>query len=173
MFFALVPDAGVRAQLAPVAREWALQTHGRPTAPDSIHLTLAFVGAVPSQRVAALVAIGVAIPRAGFDLALDTVGDFPRAGVAWIAPSQSPRLLVALQTTIANALVDRAFPVDARPFQPHVTLARQCTSALATTTIAPIRWRVARLALVASTLDRAGARYRELAGWTLDTPAAT
>jgi RNA 2',3'-cyclic 3'-phosphodiesterase len=173
LFFALVPDADVRAQLAPVAREWALRAHGRPTAAESVHLTLAFIGVVPRERVDVLVAIGAAMPRGRFDVALDTVGDFRHTRVAWIAPSAPPPALFALQAALAADLAARGFAVESRPFRAHLTLARKCGAALVTTTIPAIRWRIDRLALIASTLDRAGARYRELASWPLYVPAAT
>jgi 2'-5' RNA ligase len=49
-FFALWPDATVRAALAPLVRDIARKVHGRPTAVESIHLTLAFLGEVAEER---------------------------------------------------------------------------------------------------------------------------
>lgn len=170
VFFALVPDSDMRTRLAPLARQFAQRMRGRATAPESLHLTLAFVGIVSPERVDDLVAIGASAPHDGIDLTLDTVGVFRRARVAWIAPAATPRALAALQGALALAVTAQGFVFDERPFRPHVTLARKCVTALVAEAIAPIAWRIQRLALMASTLDPAGARYRELAGWPLRAP---
>jgi len=166
-FFALVPDAGVRAELARLARQWAQQARGRPSSTESIHLTLAFIGEVDAFRLALLEAVGGRVPGGAFDLDLDRVGDFRAARVAWIAPSAPPEALYALQRALVAALAGEGFPIDRRSFRAHLTLARHCSAPVAATAIPTVRWPVSRFALMASTLDPAGARYRELAGWDL------
>jgi len=172
VFFALVPDDGVRAALAPLARRWAQESRGRASMPESMHLTLAFIGDAAPSRLERLAAVGCHVPHVGFELDLDRVGGFRRARVAWVAPSALPQALLALQGGLVAALAAEGFPVERRPFQPHLTLARHCSAPVVPTTMPAIRWLVSRLALIASTLDPAGARYRELAGWDLRDTAA-
>lgn len=172
IFFALLPDGDGRARIAQLAERCAERAGGRASAPDSLHLTLAFLGGVPPDRLPALMAIGDGAPRMAFELVLDTVGEFRRARVAWIAPSSIPAALLALREALAAALLKARFAIEDRPFRPHITLARKCGAPLAQAAVSPLRWPVARLSLMASTLDPAGARYRELAGWTLQSAPA-
>jgi RNA 2',3'-cyclic 3'-phosphodiesterase len=169
VFFALPPAAEVRAPLAHLAREVAASTGGRASAEDSIHLTLAFVGDVAREREPVLHAIGSRMRGARFELALDRLGGFRHARVAWIAPSAVPRALLDLQHAIVAALMAQDFAVDSRPFTAHVTLARHCRNLpLATAACAtPVDWPVREFSLWQSTTAAGGAHYRELARWLL------
>ncbi len=167
VFFALPPAADVRAPLAHLASEVAASTGGRATAEDSIHLTLAFVGDVPRERVSALQAIGALVHGGRFDMALDQLGGFRRARVAWIAPSAVPRGLLDLQHALGAALAAQGFPLDLRPFTAHVTLARHCRDLLPAASTTPVVWPVREFALWQSSTAATGARYRELARWPL------
>jgi 2'-5' RNA ligase len=52
-------------------------------------------------------------------------------------------------------------------FRPHVTLARDGVRRAQRGDVAPIGWKVDRLALVASTLAPGGSRYADVATWPL------
>lgn len=170
VFFALWPDAAVHAALAPLVRDVARRAHGRATAVESIHLTLAFLGDVAEGALPAVEAIGAAMPHAGFGMRLAECGAFARSRVAWVAPAEVPPELLRLEAQLRAALAEGGFRTDARPFTPHLTLARRCTRALPRVAITPIAWNVDRLSLMASSLQPGGARYRELAGWGLRRP---
>ena len=73
LFFALWPDSRTRAAIAALAGQVAAQTGGRATAPDNVHLTLAFLGAQPRDSVAALAAAATAaaLDASSFVLTLD------------------------------------------------------------------------------------------------------
>src|SRR5271169_1260781 len=96
VFFALWPDASMRATLADLAREVARETGGRPTAPSQIHLTLAFLGDQPAPRVETLRLLGGDLRSRAFALALDALGGFPRTGIAWLGASVAQPGLEAL-----------------------------------------------------------------------------
>jgi 2'-5' RNA ligase len=172
LFFALVPDADVRTALARLARKCAGEAGGRPSSPEAMHLTLAFIGEVDASRRELLAAIGARLPRIAFDVDLDRIGGFRAARVAWIAPSAPPEALSALQVALATELASAGFPTERRPFRPHLTLARHCRVPLASVPTPNVHWPVSRLALIESTLDPAGARYREVAGWELAPPSS-
>src|SRR5271169_3164256 len=104
VFFALWPDAPVRAMLCELAREIARESGGRPTAPDLVHLTLAFLGEQPAVGVETLRCVGAGIRARAFTLTLDAVGCFPRAGIAWLGASAPQPDLTALQGSLAAAL---------------------------------------------------------------------
>jgi len=166
-FFALVPDAAVRAALGERARVLALAIGGRAVPGVNVHVTLAFVGDVDAVQAAALRAMLAALPRRPFTLMLDRIGEWPRAGVAWLAPSAVPAPLVALHAQLAAALAASGFAVEARPFRPHVTLVRRLARPLADTAAEPLEWRVTRVALMVSERVGGALRYREQAAVTL------
>jgi RNA 2',3'-cyclic 3'-phosphodiesterase len=167
VFFALVPDAATQASLGVRARDVAVRAGGRSIIDANIHLTLAFIGEVGVDRIDVLRDVVDALPREAFVLALDCVGTFRHSEIAWIAPSQVPAALTALQSSIVAALAKNDFRIEERPFHAHVTLARRCMRHIAKTRSIPIEWRVDRIALLASIAGNGGVCYRELAGVSL------
>jgi 2'-5' RNA ligase len=90
LFFALWPDAAVRAQLA----RWSALCHassgGRPTRPQNLHATLAFLGEVAPARLPALSALAAQSVAPPFELALDHVGYWRRHRIVYAGTRQSP-----------------------------------------------------------------------------------
>lgn len=166
LFYAILPDAPARARLDALAREAAERTGGRATRANTLHLTVVFVGTVPGDRVDAAVDAGATIGWRRRPIALDTLGAFARAGIAWAAPSSVDPTLVAAQRDLAAALAQRAIATEARAWKPHVTLARACGRPLAGVIDPPIAWDTDRVVLMASRLSREGPRYREIASWS-------
>ncbi len=166
-FFALVPDDAVRRQFVALAADIARRARGRAITGEHVHLTLAFLGDVDAAAVPALVRIGDALPHAGAVLTFDTLGAWRASGVAWIAPHEVPAPVQDLHQALRDALVAAGLPVDARPFRPHVTLARRCVQLHPRSRCEPIVWRAERLCLVGSELRPEGPRYSELASWPL------
>ncbi len=174
LFFALWPDAAARAALAQLANEIAAKTGGRAPAIENLHLTLAFVGEVAGESVAALHGVGrvAAAGVAPFALILDRVGVFRSAGIAWAGASAPPPELVQLVAHLNAALASEDFPTERRTFQPHLTLARRCRIRVSGAIPAPIAWPVERITLNASETLPNGPRYRAVAQWRLGGPAA-
>jgi 2'-5' RNA ligase len=166
-FFALWPDAPAQALLAGLAREVALESGGRPTLANLIHLTLAFVGDQPAIRVDSLRRLAGVIRVRSFVLALDKVGGFERTGIAWLGSSAPQAELAELHDDLAAGLRSRGFPVDERPYAPHLTLARRSATVIDRRLPQPIRWRVTSFTLVASELANSGPAYRTIAEWPL------
>ena len=168
VFFALWPDPAAREAIAALARDVARAAGGRPPRPENHHLTLAFVGAVAPARIAALEQAGAkaALAAAPFELALDSLGAFHHAGIAWLGTRVVPDALQCLSDALRDGLADEGFRIERRPFRAHVTLARRCVAVKAAT-ISPITFRVERMSLNSSQPQREGSLYRELAAWPL------
>jgi 2'-5' RNA ligase len=162
-----VPDPPLQLQLAAIGHAVATRAGGRAVPAANVHLTLAFVGDVATVRLDALRAIVPTLPRQAFALDLNLVGVFRRARVGWLAPEIAPDALATLRTTLAAALTGAAFPLEVRPFHPHVTLARRCVRAIPTAACAPTAWHVARVSLMETLRDERGLRYGEIAGMDL------
>jgi len=169
VFFALWPDEPGRAMIAGLAREVALESGGRPIGLNHIHLTLAFVGEQPAIRVDSLRRLAGVVRARAFMLSLDEIGGFRRTGIAWLGSSISQPELTALHKDLTSALQSRGFPVDARPYAPHLTLARRSTTVIDRRLSQPIRWRVSSFTLMASELAPSGPAYRTIAEWPLVT----
>lgn len=97
--------------------------------PGGIHLTLKFLGNIPSNRVPE---ITEAMKRAAqgvspFLLEISGLGAFPnlkQARVLWVGVGGELDRLSTLQQNIDSALAVLGFPKEERPFVPHLTLAR-------------------------------------------------
>jgi RNA 2',3'-cyclic 3'-phosphodiesterase len=164
VFYALVPDPPLQWQLAAQGHAIATRAGGRAIPAANLHLTLAFVGDVATTRLDALRAIVPTLPRQAFALDLNRVGVFRRARVGWLAPEITPDALATLHGALAVALTGASFPLEARPFHPHMTLARRCVRVIPTAACAPTAWHVARVSLMETLRDDRGLRYGEIAG---------
>lgn len=96
--------------------------------PSQMHLTLAFFAELPDARLAdllaAMAAASAAVPP--FSLAVQGVGHFGRRQiptVLWAGVDGGPHLS-RLHAALTTGLLTAAFPVDERPFAPHLTLGR-------------------------------------------------
>jgi 2'-5' RNA ligase len=106
-------------QAIPVAR-W--------TRPDAWHVTMKFLGNMdPSLRGWVERAVGEAAAQAEpFESRLNALSAFPsprRARVLWAGLEDPNNSLVGLAATL-DRLLEREFPLEKRPFTPHLTLAR-------------------------------------------------
>jgi len=97
--------------------------------PDTIHLTLKFLGNIQADKtdeIAAAIAAGSrGIPP--FRLELAQPGAFPnlnRVQVIWVGIEGDLASLQHLQQSIESALKPLGFPGESRPFRAHLTLAR-------------------------------------------------
>jgi 2'-5' RNA ligase len=166
LFFALWPDAAAQAALAARSKEVARRCAGRPVPGANLHLTLLFLGEVESGAIPALRHAARPGPEAGFELALDQLGAFARAGVAWAGCRRPPQELLALQAGLARRIREAGFAPDERAFAAHLTLARRIREPLAPEPMEAVRWRVGSIALVESV--RGEGAYRTLAEWPLE-----
>jgi 2'-5' RNA ligase len=169
LFFALWPDADTVRALTQWAEQARAACGGRLMRPDTLHLTLGFLGDTPPELVPALVQETRARRIDAGLVTLSRFGAFPRPRIVWAGPDENgqPDEGVARLTAEHRQLWDWVRPLHpARPeahFRPHVTLLRNAdTRELPEPPPAPIAWRYDRYVLVASTQDGA-ARYRILA----------
>ena len=165
LFFALWPDEPAAQKLAALGAELAVLAGGKPVPRQKIHLTLAFLGDVEQSALATAMQAADAFGAAPFGVALDQVGSFRGARVAWAGCGEPSPGLVGLQTGLAHRLHALGFALDERPYTAHVTLARKVRIAVGRRPIEPISWQAAEFALVCSELGKGS--YTTLAGWKL------
>jgi 2'-5' RNA ligase len=142
LFFALWPDPRARDALADLARSVAAECGGRAVPPAGLHLTLVFLGEVAPDRIGDLRRVAAQVAGSAFVLPLDRVGGFARARVAWAGSSRPPPGLFALQADLERGVRGAGFSPDARPFAPHLTLARRTRTVPAVRPVEPVAWRL-------------------------------
>jgi 2'-5' RNA ligase len=130
-FIAIELPEEAREGLASLRRELERDEHKfvKWVAPRGIHLTLKFLGNIPSKRVAQ---ITKAIEEAAegispFHLEISGLGAFPslrQVRVFWVGIGGEVDKLSQLQQNIDSALAALGFAKEERSFMPHLTLAR-------------------------------------------------
>jgi len=147
--------------------------------PGGIHLTLKFLGNVPTERIGSITEAMEKAARgiSPFQLEIKGLGVFPnlrRVQVVWVGISGQVDRLSQLQQRIESNLAPLGFAPESRPFTPHLTLARvhdqaspderQRFSQLITNTKfeAVFTFEVEATSLMRSQLTREGAIYSRI-----------
>lgn len=144
---------------------------------DGLHLTLRFLGPTLDDRLEPAIGVLAAAVNghAPFDVAIGGAGVFPPVGrprALWLGLRDGAAQLSALAGAVDGALVAAGWAPDARPFRPHLTLARsdgvpagaaigarlsEVASAM------EVRFRAERIGLYESVTGAGPARYEPLA----------
>ncbi len=171
----LRPELAVRAfEILPTALP-AL----RRVKAENLHLTLAFLGQTPDERLddVTAAAADAAALVSPFTLSFDRAGRFPERGrprVVWLGIADGEASVVTLGEGVHAGLRSRALHFDDRPLAPHLTLARVAEdasaaeaktvgAALEDLAIPSLRFDVGEIAVVQSVLSPKGPRYTALA----------
>jgi RNA 2',3'-cyclic 3'-phosphodiesterase len=131
-FIAISLPAAVQDVLGAVTEELAPRVPGRAVTwvrPESMHLTLRFLGDTPLERLDALSALldTVAAQHQPFTLHLAQLGAFPderRPRVIWVGLAGDVDDAAALQRDLDAALIPLGWQPEGKPFSPHLTLGR-------------------------------------------------
>jgi RNA 2',3'-cyclic 3'-phosphodiesterase len=155
----------------------------RPTAgadvkwvrPESLHLTLKFLGDLEEGRIAAVgTTVETAVSaRPAFNVALGGTGAFPnprRPSVLWIGVPLGAEPMAALAGEIESALAGLGFEREKRPFSAHLTIGRVRPAGNAGRTVERMEesgfksdpFTVGAVHLMKSELQRSGAEYTVL-----------
>ena len=191
LFVALEPPEPVRRRLA--AAQGELRSAGgrhadevRWVAPDRMHLTLQFLGAVPEERLDAVrdAVAGAAAASLPLRLEVRGAGGFPsarRPRAIWGGVAGDLEGLQALVLELGRALGPLGFPAGGRTFTPHFTFGRSrdgrgaagLGGAIAAAAGAePVPWRADEVVLFRSHLGQGGSRYEALLRAPLGPPGS-
>jgi 2'-5' RNA ligase len=162
-FVALWPDDEVRRQLDAVIDKVAPRWPGaRRMRAENLHLTLAFIGELPSPRAHELAGRLAHLDTHEFPdgtWVLNQLGVFARARVLWAggAPSQA---LDRYAGATRELLTRMSIPFDSKPFAAHVTLLRDLPAReQAPATGFSISWPLTPPRVVESVPSERGGRY--------------
>lgn len=173
VFFALWPDPDVRARLHRETQRLHRLLGGKSTHPDTLHLTLVFIGDVENRRLDDLVRAAARVECPCFELALDREACWRHNHIAHIGITQLPAALFELVEQLSSNLKAVEISFDMRPYKPHITLIRKADCARLPSlsnenpALKPIRWFARDFVLVRSSLRPGGARYEQLGRWPL------
>ncbi len=167
LYFALWPDKAVRRQLEAPQQDARAACGGRAMGPETLHLTLAFLGGVDGERVPVVEAAAAAIKRGAFEFLLDRLACWPDKHIVWMGADSVPEALAQLAADLSGNLRAAGFVLETRPFVPHVTLLRKAAKGESLPPARPILWPVRDFVLVESKLSAAGAHYDIIGRWGL------
>lgn len=166
LFFALWPDDATRDALNRTGKWLHQHWGGRRMRADTLHITLAFLGATPADRLDAVFACADAIQAAPYDLLLDQAGYWRHNRIGWLGASKAPPPHFELVEALNARLRAAGFPVDERPHVPHVTLLRKSMGG-EIPECRPVGWPIRDWVLVKSVTESGGARYAVIRRWPL------
>jgi 2'-5' RNA ligase len=114
----------LETRLAEVARDFK----ARWTRDSHLHITIWFLGEVADEETAVLIEhLRAPLPVSPFELAVRGCGAFPRSGlprVLWIGTAEGTAAVVEAHAALAVRLAPLGYLPEARPYSPHVTMAR-------------------------------------------------
>lgn len=179
LFFAIGFSGAVKDALcAAMERMRVCCAQGRFTPRANLHLTLVFLGEVPSERLPDAREAMEEVSAGSFALQIGGMGCFRQRGgyLYWAGVERSAPLLF-LYNTLCEKLQTHGFRFDERPYRPHLTLARQVVlkddcdrSAL---TVPVVQTRAESFSLMLSERRDGRTVYTEICGRQLQEGGAT
>jgi 2'-5' RNA ligase len=129
-FIAVEVPQSLRAKLEGVQRELKrADADVRWVRPESIHLTLKFLGSVSGEeleKISGAIApiVSASVP---FEIRLLGLGCFPSSRnprIVWVGIEKGSLEASSLQKAVENRAAEVGFPPETRPFKPHLTIGR-------------------------------------------------
>ncbi len=129
-FIAIDVPSPLRAQIGKLQEELRrVPADVRWVRPESIHLTLKFLGPVSEEeleKISAAIA-PIVSSRESFRLGLNGAGCFPsnrNPRVLWVGVNQGTAEVTDLQKAVEDQAAESGFPAEFRSFSPHLTMGR-------------------------------------------------
>jgi 2'-5' RNA ligase len=127
LFIALDIDDSIRARIQRfVEGVSGFASEARWVRPESMHVTLKFIGEKPADAVEEIKHAVSAVKGVTFEISFRGFGYFPTvksARVFWVGIQAGPQL-ASLATAVDQATAALGIPKEAHPYSPHLTLAR-------------------------------------------------
>ncbi len=124
VFFALWPTPDERGKFCTWQQMLQAQCGGRIMRPETLHVTLVFLGEVPANRMPTLLSLAEKISTGCFQLYFDEVKYWEHNHILYAATDTVPTALICLVQELELRLTLNQFAFDQREYHPHVTLLR-------------------------------------------------
>lgn len=163
LFAAVCLSPAVRDSLAETISALHRQGSGTFTRPENLHLTLAFIGETDRADEAAA-ALRRAAVGGSFTMSVEGIGCFDDLWWAGVAENTA---LESLALGVQRSLREAGFPMETRPWRPHITLVRRWRGPQPQVSLSPVSMQVQAVSLVKS--ERLDGRlvYTEITRTTL------
>ena len=159
LFFGVWPPEPAAAAL----HRWALATQatvgGRAISAANIHVTLAFLGSVPAEKLEHAIAAGRRVAGESTALVLTEARYWPRSHIVWVGPKATPAPLGGLAVALHRELRAAGFTLDEREFVAHVTLLRDVPRLRGLSDLPDVKWPITEFVLARSETGAAGSVY--------------
>lgn len=167
LFFALWPETELQQQMAKAAAALLPRDAGRPVRAENLHCTLVFLGGVDADQRLCVEDVAARVQAQRFGLVFNRFGYFRRPQVAWLGCTVTPPALRTLVADLSYGAEACGFPLEQRPYEVHLTVARKLRRDPGRPPLIPIAWEVERFALVESVSEDDGVHYHPLRFWDL------
>jgi len=128
LFFALWPDNRQRERLRDPINSVAKTVEGRAVDRRNWHVTLAFIGAFPENRIPYLLERAKDIYVLPFRLNFDRLEYWARPRVASLSAATVPEELQELVDSLNLVISDLGLTPEDRNYRPHITVVRNARS---------------------------------------------
>ncbi len=159
LFIAIASDKEIETALISMQDSLRRQgMRGNFTRPESLHLTLAFIGDYDDPDY--VLDTMQSVPFRPFTLSLDGYGNF---GDLWWAGIKKSDALMSYVRRLRHALADAGIPFDRKKFSPHITLVRKASFIVRPALAVPATQMTAsRISLFRSDRGKNGMIYTEI-----------
>jgi RNA 2',3'-cyclic 3'-phosphodiesterase len=164
LFFALWPAAKTAHALSQWAQGVHKVTGGSLTAPEKIHLTLAFLGEADPERAHDAAR---RVQGRRHALPIERARYWKHNKIVWVGPQVMPLQLSDLVAQLHTALREQGFVLEERPFAAHITLLRKARPPRSLPPLPALEWPVSELVLVRSRTSPQGSTYEPLERFVL------
>lgn len=161
LFLALWPSDELRGEIERETRQAAQHSGGRVIPAANLHITLAFLGAVPNY-LASEAQASAKETVASFELVLGTLSWWPRQELLCLEPVSGAEALGEVVTSLHASLKRRGFELETRSLRAHMTLARDVRHAHDFKPIRRLHWQVHGVEVIESKLGSKGSTYTAL-----------
>ena len=162
LFFALWPDDRQRDRLRDIISPLAKLVEGQAVYRGRWHVTLAYLGDFPEDKIPALRTRAAMVPFEPFRLRFDRMEYWPRPRVASLCTPTVPPELERLVEGLNTVLTEFGVEPDDRRYRPHITVVERArhfeTQRVAQQAV--VEW--SGFELVESVSQRGGAAYYPL-----------
>ena len=167
LFFAAMPDPGVRALIAAAALPLTPESGARRVPRENYHMTLAFVGNVSASLLPFMLNVGAAQKERAFSLTFDAYEYWPKSGVIVAAARLIPAELHRLWRQLHHELAEHVGTLESERLRPHVTLARKVSQPPVLQAMSAFDWRVRDFCLMRSDTSGVRSAYTVVDTWSL------
>ncbi|MGO9932049.1 MAG: RNA 2',3'-cyclic phosphodiesterase [Steroidobacteraceae bacterium] len=163
LFFALWPDLQTKKQLAGAAAKLSRAVPSPLVPAGNYHVTLAFLGEVPSSRLPGLLKAGAMQQAPRCTITFDAAEYWPNSRIVVAAAQNPPAGLRKLWEQLHKDLALQSGPA----LRAHVTLARKVAQAPVLPAMSPIVWSTSSFGLFRSETSGVESAYTVVDTWPL------